>query len=48
VQATPDKNLATLRASISSEWATIDEYYVRNACRPYRRRQRHVVAAVVG
>jgi DDE superfamily endonuclease len=48
VQATAHENLAALRASISREWATLDEDYVRSACRPFRRRLEQVVAAAGG
>ena len=41
-------SLAALRASVSMEWAALDEYYVRNACQPFRRRREQTIAADSG
>jgi hypothetical protein len=45
VQATTHKNLAVLRASISREWAVLDEEYVCNNYRACRCRLAHAITA---
>jgi AraC-like DNA-binding protein len=45
VQATPHKNLASLKAAIRREWTAMDANYIRAACRPFRRRLELVIAA---